>query len=168
MSCYIHFFFGEKGRGGNEGRDFNSCIRFFNSQIFSVTRFIHLQCSAAYAALLIVCRGWTALVQAAKAWDGQNQPPAGLLTSAALSACPKYLHVAVLWRNGFMYGFGVLVRYKITSWRSYSRSLCNKCIWASWLLTIEDGRSLLVWNAENCLVPGRRGSKPHGFWMVRQ
>lgn len=44
---------------------------------------------------------------------------------------PKYLHVAVLWRNGFMYGFGVLVRYKITSWRSYSRSLCNKCIWAS-------------------------------------
>lgn len=84
-----HVFFGGKDRGGNQGTDFNSCIRFFNSQIFSVTRFIHLLCSAAYAALLIVCRGWTALVQAAKAWNGQNQPPAGLVTSAALSACPK-------------------------------------------------------------------------------
>lgn len=86
-AVYISFL-GERERG-NEGTDFNSCIRFFNSQIFSVTRFIHLLCSAAYAALLIVCRGWTALVQAAEAWDGQIQPPAGLVTSAALSACPK-------------------------------------------------------------------------------
>lgn len=29
------------------------------------------------------------MVQAAKAWDGQNQSPAKLITSAALSACPK-------------------------------------------------------------------------------
>lgn len=85
---YTFLFWGERERG-NKGTNFNSCIRFFNSQIFSVTRFIHLLCSAAYTALLIVCRGWTALVQAAKAWDGQNQPPAGLVTSAALSACPK-------------------------------------------------------------------------------
>lgn len=78
-SLYLSFYvllstfllWGERERG-NEGTDFNSCIGFFNSQIFSVTRFIHLLCSAAYAALLIVCRGWTALVQAEKAWDGQN------------------------------------------------------------------------------------------------
>lgn len=85
---YTFLLWGERERG-NEGTDFNSCTGFFNSQIFSVTRFIHLLCSAAYAALLIVCRGWTALVQAEKAWDGQNQPPAGMVTSAALSACPK-------------------------------------------------------------------------------
>lgn len=83
------FFGGGDRERGNECTDFNSCIRFFNSQIFSITWFIHLLCSAAYAALLIVCRGWTALAQAAKAWVGQNQPPARLVTSAALSVCPK-------------------------------------------------------------------------------
>lgn len=162
-----HVFFGGKDRGGNQGTDFNSCIRFFNSQIFSVTRFIHLLCSAAYAALLIVCRGWTALVQAAKAWNGQNQPPAGLVTSAAL-CLPQNTPTRQCCAESFMYGFGVLVRYKITSWGSYSRSPCNKCISASWLLKIENGRWFLLWNIENCLVPGRSDSKPHSFWMVRQ
>ena len=37
---------------------FNSCIRYFNSQIFSITQFIHLS-AAAYAFLLIIYYGKT-------------------------------------------------------------------------------------------------------------
>lgn len=127
-AVYISFL-GERERG-NEGAGFNSCIRFFSSQIFSVTRFIHLLHSAAYAALLIVCNGWTVLVHRA---EGMGRGETGLLPDwlpqlPSLCSPPKYPDVVVLLRNTFVYGFGVLVRYKIGSWSSSWRSLCNKFI----------------------------------------
>lgn len=71
------FLFGGKGRGGTRVRILIRALDFFfNSQIFSVTRFIHLLYSAAYAALLIVCNGWTDLVHRA---EGTGRGQAGLL-----------------------------------------------------------------------------------------
>lgn len=72
------FLFGGKGRGGTRVRILIRALDFFffNSQIFSVTRFIHLLYSAAYAALLIVCNGWTVLVRRA---EGRGRGRTGLL-----------------------------------------------------------------------------------------
>lgn len=77
MPCCIQSFWGERERGA----DFNSCTGFFNSQIFSVTRFIHLLCLAAYAASLIVCNGWTARVDRAGGVGGGDGSGAPLIPS---------------------------------------------------------------------------------------
>lgn len=131
ISCYIHFFFGGKGRGGTRvqilihalGFSIHRSLASHGSFIFCA-RLLTQLCLLSAEGELLWCK---------QQRHGMGKTSLLLLCSPQLPSllAPKYLHVAVLGRNSFMYGFGVLVRYKIISWRSHSRSLCNKCIWAS-------------------------------------
>lgn len=118
-AVYVSFW--GKGMWGNKGADFNSCIWFFSIHrslashgSFICTRLLTQLCLLSAMGELLPCIGL-----------GAREGAEGLCCQAAASAAPKFPDVVVLLINSFIYGFWVLVRYKIASWRSYWRSPYN-------------------------------------------